>query len=148
VSYRNPDYWWLAFNANYMTHHYLSVSPLLRTENFYLDADGVPFVDSETGREISQKQVSSLLEQERFGDLVLVNLIGGKSWKLNDNYLGLFFSLNNILGKSFKTGGFEQSRKANYKELLEDKSLNNPLFAPKYWVKDGTSYYMILSYRF
>ena len=148
VSYRNPDYWWLAFNANYMTHHYLSVSPLLRTENFYLDADGVPFVDSETGRETSQKQVSSLLEQERFGDLVLVNLIGGKSWKLNDNYLGLFFSLNNILGKSFKTGGFEQSRKANYKELLEDKSLNNPLFAPKYWVKDGTSYYMILSYRF
>jgi hypothetical protein len=148
VSYRNPAYWWVALNTNLMTHHYLSVSPLLRTENFYLDADGIPFVDSATGNEISQEQVSDLLQQERFDDLVLLNLIGGKSWKLNDNYLGLFFSLNNILGKTFKTGGYEQSRKANYKELLEDKSLKNPLFAPKYWVRDGTSYYMILSYRF
>lgn len=148
VNYRNPAYWWIAVNTNLITHHYLSVSPLLRTENFYLDADGIPFVDAATGNEISQDQVASLLQQERFEDLVLVNLVGGKSWKLKNNYLGLFFSLNNLLGKTFKTGGFEQSRKANYKELLEDKSLSTPLFAPKYWVRNGTSYYMILSYRF
>ncbi|MEI6865051.1 TonB-dependent receptor [Flavicella sp.] len=148
INYKNPAYWWVALNGNFLTHHYLSVSPLLRTNNFYLDADGIPFVNTTTGNEITQEQVSSLLKQERFEDLVLVNLVGGKSWKLRDNYLGLFFSLNNLLGKTFKTGGFEQSRKANYIELLEDKSLTKPLFGPKYWLKNGTSYYVILSYRF
>ena len=37
---------------------------------------------------------------------------------------------------------------ATTQELLEDKSLSKPLFGPKYWVQNGTSYYMILSYRF
>lgn len=148
VSYRNPEYWWLALNGNFLSHHYLSVSPLLRTSNFYLDTDGVPFVDEATGVEISKEQVSELLQQERFDDLFLLNLVGGKSWKLDDNYLGLFMSINNILGAFYKTGGFEQARKANYKELREDRSLSKPLFGPKYWVQNGTSYYVILSYRF
>ena len=100
------------------------------------------------GDEISENQISALLQQERFDDLFLLNLVGGKSWKLNNNYLGLFMSINNLLGEFYKTGGFEQARKANYKELLEDKSLSKPLFGPKYWVQNGTSYYVILSYRF
>ena len=147
-SYRDPNYWWVAVNGNVLTHNYLSVSPLLRTSNFYTDSDGVPFVDEDTGNQISQQQVSELLQQERFEDLVLVNLVGGKSWKLNDKYIGLFVSLNNVLGTIYKTGGFEQSRKANYKELKEDKSLETPLFGPKYWVQNGARYYVILSYRF
>lgn len=147
-SYRDPKYWWVSVNGNLLTHTYLSVSPLLRTSNFYTDSDGVPFVDEATGNQISQNQVSELLQQERFDDLVLVNLVGGKSWKLNDNYLGLFVSLNNLLGTIYKTGGYEQSRKANYKELKEDKALDTPLFGPKYWVQNGSSYYLILSYRF
>jgi len=147
-SYRDPSYWWVSVNGNLLTHNYLSVSPLLRTSNFYTDTDGVPFVDKDTGSQISQNQVSELLQQERFDDLVLVHLVGGKSWKLNDNYLGLFVSLNNLLGIVYKTGGFEQSRKANYKELKKDKALDTPLFGPKYWVQNGSSYYLILSYRF
>jgi len=148
ISYRNPNYWWVALNGNYITHHYLSISPLLRTANFYLDTDGIPFLDETSGAEVSKEQISELLKQERFDALFLVNMLGGKSWKLKENYLGLFISVNNILGEFYKTGGFEQARKANYRELLEDKSLSQPLFGPKYWVQNGTSYYLMLSYRF
>lgn len=147
-NYRDPNYWWLAINGNLLTHNYLSISPLLRTSNFYTDVDGVPFIDENSGNQIEQSQITELLQQERLDDLFLVNLVGGKSWKFNNDYLGLFVSLNNVLGTVYKTGGFEQSRKANYEELKKDKSLANPLFGSKYWMQNGASYYLILSYRF
>jgi len=148
LNYRNPAYWWVAVNGNFLKDHYLSISPLLRTSNFYLDADGVPFTDELTGAQISKKKVSELLEQEKFDDLFLLNLVGGKSWKVRDTYMGLFLSLNNLLGEVYKTGGYEQSRKANFQELQEDTLLKQPQFGSKYWMQNGTSYYMILSVRF
>jgi hypothetical protein len=148
VNYRNPAYWWVAVNGNFLKDHYLSISPLLRTSNFYLDADEVPFTDELTGAQISKSKVSELLEQEKFDDLFLLNLVGGKSWKFRDTYIGLFLSLNNVLGEVYKTGGYEQSRKANFKELHEDTLLKQPQFGSKYWMQNGTSYYMILSVRF
>ena len=92
--------------------------------------------------------MEELLSQEKFKETFLLNLVGGKSWKINESYLGLFASINNLLGEVYKTGGFEQSRKANYEELKEDKELEYPLFGPKYWYGNGTSYYFILSFRF
>jgi hypothetical protein len=148
VNYRNPAYWWVAVNGNFLKDQYLSISPLLRTSNFYLDADEVPFTDELTGAQISKSKVSELLEQEKFDDLFLLNLVGGKSWKFRDTYIGLFLSLNNVLGEVYKTGGFEQSRKANFKELHEDTLLKQPQFGSKYLIQNGTSYYMILSVRF
>jgi len=146
--YRDPAYWWYSINANLLTHNYLTISPLLRTNNFFLDKDGVPFVNENTQNQISQEDVKGLLSQERFDENFLVNLVGGKSWKIKGTYLGLFASINNVLGAVYKTGGFEQSRKANYKELKEDKELELPLFGPKYWYGNGTSYYLILSVYF
>ena len=146
--YRDPNYWWFQANANLLSHNYLDISPLLRTDNFYLDADGVPFVDDETGVEVNQKQIDNLLKQEKFEDAFLVNLVGGKSWKINDAYLGVFVGVNNVLGEVFKTGGFEQSRNANYPELKQDKQLEKPIFGPKYWYGNDTSYYLNLYIRF
>lgn len=148
VNYRSPEYWWVAVNGNFLQDHYLSISPLLRTSNFYLDGDGVPFMDAQTGEQISKKKVSELLQQEKFDDLFLLNLVGGKSWKVGDTYIGLFLSLNNVLGEVYKTGGYEQSRKANFQELEEDTLLKQPKFGSKYWMQNGTSYYMIMSVRF
>ncbi len=59
--YQDPKYWWFQANANFLSNTYLDISPLLRTENFYLDNDGVPFVDDETGVQVTQKQVLDLL---------------------------------------------------------------------------------------
>lgn len=146
--YRDPAYWFFQINANYLTDNYLDISPLLRTNNFYLDSDGVPFLDDETGVQVTQEQVDHLLKQEKFDPTFLVNAVGGKSWKINDYYLGFFMGINNILGELFKTGGFEQSRKSNYPELKEDKQLEKPIFGPKYWYGGKTSYYLNLYVRF
>jgi len=88
------------------------------------------------------------LAQEKFDDIFLVNLVGGKSWKIKDKYVGFFASVNNLLGEEFKTGGFEQSRKANYGELIEDQERETPTFGNKYWYGRSTSYYLNFYVRF
>jgi len=146
--YRDPAFWWFQVNANYMTNNYLDISPLLRTNNFYTDVDGVPFIDNETGVAVTQDQVNALLKQEKFNDAFLVNLVGGKSWRIKNNYVGFFMGVNNVLGEVFKTGGFEQSRNANYPQLKQDKQLDKPIFGPKYWYGNKTSYYLNVYLRF
>jgi hypothetical protein len=146
--YRDPAFWWFQVNANFMTNNYLDISPLLRTNNFYTDVDGVPFIDNETGVAVTQDQVNTLLKQEKFNDAFLVNLVGGKSWRIKSNYVGFFMGVNNVLGEVFKTGGFEQSRNANYPQLKQDKQLDKPIFGPKYWYGNKTSYYLNVYLRF
>ncbi|MDV7186373.1 TonB-dependent receptor [Lutibacter sp. TH_r2] len=146
--YRDPTYYWFQVNGSYLSNNYLDISPLLRTENFYVDTDGIPFIDDETGVQVTQEQVDGLLQQEKFDDVFLLNLVAGKSWKISDYYLGIFAGVNNILGETYKTGGFEQARKSNYPELKEDKNLDNPIFGSKYWYNSETSYYFNLYLRF
>ena len=145
--YRDPKYWWFQINANLLTHNYLDISPLLRTNNFYLDADGVPFVDNDTGVQVTQEQVDTLLAQEKFADAFLVNMVGGKSWLKHQKYFGFFIGINNVFGDLFKTGGYEQPRNANYPELKQDKQLSKPIFGPKYWYGNGASYYINIYVR-
>ena len=57
---------------------------------------------------------NQLLRQERFDDYMVINAIGGKSWKIGDKYISLFVSLNNIFDQKFKSGGFEQERFDSY----------------------------------
>ncbi|UMB59640.1 TonB-dependent receptor [Lutibacter sp. A80] len=146
--YRDPNYWWFQLNGNLLRNNYLDISPLLRTDNFYTDADGVPFLDDETGVEVTQNQVDALLKQEKFEDAFLLNAVGGKSWKIDQYYAGFFIGINNVLGEVFKTGGFEQSRKSNYPELKQDKQLEKPIFGPKYWYGNKASYYLNFYVRF
>ena len=140
--YRDPDYWWFGATVNYFNATYVDISPLTRTRNFYLDNDGLPFNDFDAS--IAEE----LLKQEKFDDYFTVNLIGGKSWKINNYYIGLFASVNNLLDEVYKTGGFEQGRNANYRELRDD--VNNPkrVFGAKYWYGRGATYFMNLNFRF
>lgn len=140
--YRDPDYWWFGATTNFFTNTYLDVSPLIRTENFYLDSDGLPFNDYDP--ELAQE----LLKQESFNDYMSVNLIGGKSWKIGDYFIGFFASVNNLLDKEFKTGGFEQGRNANFRELRDDNANPTRVFGPKYWYGRGTTYFLNVNFRF
>ena len=140
--YRDPNYWWFGTTANFMSNAYVDVSPLTRTENFYLDTDGLPFPDYDP------TLAKELLRQEKFGSYMVWNAVGGKSWKVGDKYISLFVSLNNILNTQFKTGGFEQGRNANYQTLKEDTSAPTRRFGPKYWFGRGTTYFMNLNLRF
>lgn len=143
-SYRDPDYWWISGNANLLSNNYISISPILRTDNFYTD----PFGNPAPFNDLTQDEVDTLLAQEKFDNIFLVNLVGGKSWKIKDKYFGFFASINNLLDEEFKTGGFEQSRKANFGELAEDQEREIPTFGNKYWYGRGTSYYLNFYVRF
>ena len=140
--YRDPDYWWFGTTANFFADTYVDVSPLTRTQNFFLDTDGLPFTDYEPDL------ARELLNQERFEDYMVINAIGGKSWKIGDKYVSLFVSLNNIFNEKFKSGGFEQGRAANYRSLQEDAGNPKRVFGPKYWYGRGPTYFLNLNYRF
>ena len=139
--YRDPDYWWISSTANFFTNTYVDVSPLNRTSNFYEDSDGLPFNDYEPDL------ARSLLQQERFDNYLTVNLVGGKSFRFRDAYISIFASVNNLFNQTFKTGGFEQARNSNFRELREDRSLETPVFGNKYWFGRGANYFITISYR-
>lgn len=145
IEYRDPKFWWIGANANYLADNYLDVSALLRTDNFFtnpLDPDGLPFPEA------TQERASELLKQEKFDDFYLVNLTGGKSWKIKNTTFGLFATINNVFDVDYKTGGFEQTRNANFREVNQDVSSGTPSFAPKYFYGYGRTYFVNLYVNF
>jgi len=143
LEYRDPKYWWIGVNANHMSHTYVDISSGLRTDRFYTNPETNQPFDG-----VSQSDIDAVLKQERFDDYVLVNLTGGKSWRINGKYVSLFASVNNVLNTEYKTGGYEQGRKGNYELLKEDQSRETPLFGSKYWYGYGTSFYINFSVSF
>lgn len=140
--YRDPDYWYFGATTNFFSNIYVDVAPLNRSSNFYTDADGLPFndYDPELARE--------LLQQERFDDYMVVNLMGGKSWKIGDKFISVFATVNNLFNQEYKSGGFEQGRNANFRQLRDDKALDTPVFGNKYWYGRGTTYFLNVNIRF
>ena len=136
------NYWWFGFTTNFFNHTYVDASPINRTQNFLLDSDGLPFndYDPELARE--------LLQQEEFGEYMVSNIVLGKSWRINRNFFGFFLSVNNLFDEAFKTGGFEQSRNANFRELRQEFSSPKRQFGPKYWYGRGSNYFLNLYVRF
>ncbi|MCK8480277.1 TonB-dependent receptor [Psychroserpens algicola] len=141
--YRDPDFWNVGLTTNYFSNAYIDVSNLARSSNFTTDFDGQPIVgyDEDIARE--------LLKQEQFDDYILVNVVGGKSWRVGDYFVGFFATINNIFNQEYKTGGFEQSRLPKYDRLLEDQSRDNgPVFGSRYFNGNGTTYYLNVYLRF
>jgi hypothetical protein len=82
------------------------------------------------------------LRQEKFEEFYLVNLTGGKSWKIKNNTFGFFASVNNVFDVTYKTGGFEQSRKAAYTDFVQDNASGTRGFGPKYFYGYGRTYFV------
>ena len=147
IEYRDPKNWWIGATANYLSHAYVDVSTITRTSDFFINPDdplSLPFED------IDVDLANKLLEQEKFEAFYLLNFIGGKSWRLKSNYLSLFISVNNAFEETFRTGGYEQSRTANYADLVEDTANGNGKrsFGNKYWYGHGRTYFINLAYNF
>jgi hypothetical protein len=134
--YRDPEYWWIGATANFFSNIFIDIAPLNRSSNFYTDDDGLPFV------EYDEALARELLQQEKFDNYMVVNLIGGKSWKIYGKYVSIFATVNNVLNTVYKSGGFEQGRNANFRQLREDKALERPVFGNKYWYGRGTTYFL------
>ncbi len=140
--YRDPDYWFFGATANLLSNTYVDVAPLTRTSNF-ADDGGTPFNDYD------ETIARQLLQQEKFEDYTVINAVGGKSWRVgNQKYIGFFASIGNIFDTKYKSGGFEQGRNANYRQLRDDKALEKQVFGNKYWYGRGTTYFLNVNYRF
>ncbi|SRR5690554_5330417 len=146
VEYRDPKYWWIGGNINYLDDNYLDVSNVLRTNNFTTDnTTGVAYPGA------TEESVRDLLRQEKFNSFMLVNLTGGKSWIVNKktrSTLGFFASINNLFDVEYKTGGFEQSRKAAYPDMVADTQNGVRSFGPKYFYGYGRTYFVNLYINF
>ncbi|MCG2460135.1 TonB-dependent receptor [Flavobacteriaceae bacterium F89] len=143
LEYRDPKYWWVGMTVNYLANNYASISPILRTQSFYLDpGTGKPFPNATT------ENVEVLLAQKRLDDFYLLNLIGGKSWLIDGKYIGVFASVNNMFDTVFRTGGYEQSRNGNFGQMAQDNLSGTPSFAPKYWYGYGRTYFLNLAVSF
>lgn len=142
LEYRDPKFWWIGANINYLADSYISISNILRTENFVADANGLGFEGA------TQEAVRELLKQEKFDPITLLNLVGGKSWKVGNDTFGFFASINNVLDFEYKTGGFEQSRKATFPDLQADNANGTPSFGPKYFYGYGRTYFLNLYINF
>lgn len=145
LEYRDPKFWWIGANYNYLDKNYIDVAPVLRTDRFVTnptDINGLPFPEA------TNERIRELLKQEKFDAIYLLNLTGGKSWKVGSNTFGFFASINNVLDKTYKTGGYEQARNSNFRELNQDVSSGTPAFAPKYFYGYGRTYFVNLYINF
>ncbi len=142
IEYRDPTYWWVGVTANYFSNAYIDVSTLRRSDAFTFDADGQTYNDYDP--EIAK----TLLKQEDFGEYLLVNVVGGKSWRIKGYYVGFFATVSNVLDQHYKTGGFEDSRLADYKKVQEDQNRNMLIFGNRYFFGYGTTYYANVYIRF
>jgi len=144
VEYRDPRFWWIGANANYLAETYVDVDPLLRTSNFFQlpGQGGISFP------EITNERADYLLKQEKFDPFYLVNLTGGKSWRIKGNTIGLFATVNNVFDVEYKTGGFESARNANYRELNMDHASGVRSFGSRYFYGYGRTYFVNLYYSF
>ena len=140
--YRDPNYWWFGATTNFFSNTFVDIAPLTRTSNFYKDADGLTFPNYDLN------VAKNLLQQEKFNNYKVVNLVGGKSWKITKYYISVFATVNNLLNTAYKSGGFEQGRNANYNELRADKALQKPVFGNKYWYGRGATYFLNASISF
>ncbi|MFJ1261933.1 carboxypeptidase-like regulatory domain-containing protein [Capnocytophaga canis] len=140
IEHRNKKYWWVSATANLLTDNYVSISAINRTRGFFINPD-----TRKTFTDIDEELARKLLKQERLQDVFLVNVVGGKSWRIKKTYVSLIGSVNNLFGQNFVSGGFEQSRTANYGSMLRDNAHGVPSFGPRYFLGYGRTYMINLA---
>jgi hypothetical protein len=136
LEYRDPNFWWVGANINYLADSYLDISNITRTDNFSLNSIGISYPGA------TEEAVRQALKQEKFANFNLLNLTGGKSWRIDTTTIGFFASINNVFDTTYKTGGFEQSRKATFPDLQADNANGTPSFGSKYFYGYGRTYFI------
>lgn len=155
--YRDPDYWNVGVTSNFFSNAYVDVNNLKRSGRFNTNLDLITEDRYREGGNISGYGFSDydeaiardLLRQEQFDDYMLVNIIGGKSWRVDDYFIGFFATINNVFNQQYRTGGFEQARRVDYRsQLTEQTNENGPVFGNRYFYGNGTTYYLNVYVRF
>ena len=155
--YRDPDFWWFGATANHFSRAFVDASALKRSGAFPIDFDLIPEnvlaqggnISGYTYNDYDETTARGLLSQEQFNSYFLVNLTGGKSWKVGDYFVGFFVTVNNLFNQEYRTGGFEQSRRVGYRDQIQEQSNpNGPVFGNRYFFGNGTTYFANVYLRF
>ncbi len=141
LEYENAKHWRFGATINYLADTYIDFAPILRTQNFITQSDELLFPYDE-------KLAKAYLQQEKLPSYVLTNIVFSKSWRIKNNFLNLFASLNNVFNTTYKVGGFEQARNATYSELYKDHQGPERAFGNKYFWGFGRTFNASLSYNF
>ncbi len=144
--YKNLHHWSINASGNYFSNGYLAVSTISRTSSFFNNPNdfGQPF------QNIDLDLARKLLKQEKFDPYFLVDLSARKSWWTKGTTIKIVASIHNLFDKTYKSGGHEQSRTANYGALVADTANGNLQrnFGPKYWYGFGRTYFINLAFSF
>ncbi len=143
--------WRLGATVNYLSKNYIDISYLRRTDSF---AETIEENEDQNGDFIydayDPEIARQLLKQEEFDGQFMINLTFGKSIRIpGGRRISTSLMINNLLNnRDWKTGGFEDSRISNYKELLEETQLTYPVFGNKYFIDRGRTFFLNISYIF
>lgn len=137
VSYRDPKYWWLTMSFNSLGLSYVGPSYLRHTPQFTQEPVYEP-------TSLNDLEPLPDLRQKTLPNVILVNLVGGKSWLKKGRYISVFLSVNNLLDTYYRTGGYEQGRKAFLEAFNEDQRSGTPSFDTKYWQGSGRTFFLNL----
>ena len=120
IEYWAPKYWWIGVTGSWYDNIYLDFNPVTRTKDDY---GYYPYWEPPI----------------KLPSDYLVDIFAGKSWKINNIYIGISLNISNVLNnKSFVTGGYEQYR---------FDSTRPDLFDPKVYYYNGFNYFLNLSVR-
>ena len=133
MEYRDPKFWWIGANINYLSNNYVDIAPITRTDFFKNQSDATVIAYDQT-------LADQYLQQEKFNPFYLLNLVGGKSWRIKGNTLGLFANINNVLDATYKTGGFESARNSTFSELYQDNQGPTRNFGSRYFYGYGRTF--------
>lgn len=134
LTYRSPKYWFVSLTGNYFDHMYLDYNPFRRT------------VDAVDGLDRDSDFYFDVLKQERLDPGFSLDLFGGMSYKIKDQFLYLNVGVNNILNNTnIVSGGFEQYRVGTVENSNTVEDLGR--FPNRYFYAYGLNYFVNLSIR-
>jgi hypothetical protein len=129
LTYNSSKFWFANIQLNYFRKSFLDFSPDRRT------------AAAVEGVEQGSDQWHSIIDQEELPAGFMLNIFGGKSWKIKKTFLYLNVGVNNVLNNTdFITGGFEQLR-------FDDESRQVSRFPNRYFYAFGMNYFVNLSVR-
>lgn len=142
LTYRDPSFWWAGLVLSHFSDRYVGLSALRRSEDAF-------FQNSDELGPMNLDHLKSLWRQEKLPSVTLASLKMGVSWRLQECFVSLFASVQNLFDRSFVSGGFESSRKVYLADLsLDQQRPHGPLFGNKYFPGLGRSYYLTCSLNF
>ena len=122
--------WYFHIKSVFAADNYIKINPLRRT------------IEAVSNLTENDPKFDKIINQEKLPQALIFNLSIGKSFRLQDNFVSINLTINNLLNnQKIIAYGYEQLR-FDYSGKKVDK------FPPKYSYLFGRNYYFSITYKF